>query len=194
MHAVDVEGDKVGNNLSYDSFFIKMPLFITTIIVINSSLKFPCIILILVCRDLWATYVHKRGSITIDLSETWSPIYTKTDLSTLLNNTKVGEIYTMVLQVSSECLQDVGIGLSGEDGWFKTNVPANSKNKVIVITDIWKGITGTTLETRSSCASKNLTIHEIELFKGKNRCLKSGLYSPFVPSYSTKFTLHNINS
>ena len=129
---------------------------------------------ILECTDLWTYFVHKKRPIDVVLTEEYEDIYTNNDLSVLLKNTVVGEMYTMVLQVSSTCPEDVEIGFSGDGGWFKTYVPANSSNHLITITDIWKGAEDTRLESRQTCGLNNLTIHQVQLVKGTENCLNQG--------------------
>ena len=108
------------------------------------------------------------------MTEEYEDIYTSNDLSALLKNTVVGEIYTMILTISSTCPEDIEIGFSGDGGWFKTYVPANSTNDLITITDIWKGAEHTRLESRKTCGSNNLTIHKVQLVKGTVNCLNKG--------------------
>ena len=48
-----------------------------------------------------------------------------------MTNTVVGETYTMVLQITSTCQNEVEIAFSGHDDWFKSYVPANAKAETI---------------------------------------------------------------
>ena len=110
------------------------------------------------------------------MTEEYEDIYTNNDLSALLKNTVVGEMYTMILTISSTCPEDIEIGFSGDGGWFKTYVPANSTNDLITITDIWKGTEHTRLESRQTCGLNNLTIHHVQLVKGTENCLNKGAF------------------
>jgi len=94
------------------------------------------------------------------------------DLRRLLEFTEEGEVYTMVYNVSLNCPNDIEIGLSGDGGWFKTDIPANSDKREIAVTDTWKSVINPRLETRMSCgASRAITIYQIKLFKGPLPCL-----------------------
>ena len=121
------------------------------------------------------------------MTEEYEDIYTNNDLSALLKNTVVGEMYTMILTISSTCPEDIEIGFSGDGGWFKTYVPANSTNDLITITDIWKGAKHTRLESRNTCSSNNLTIHKVQLVKGTENCLNKGAFMTSCNNYD-----HNI--
>ena len=82
----------------------------------------------------------------------------------------------MILTISSTCPEDIEIGFSGDGGWFKTYVPANSTNDLITITDIWKGAEDTRLESRKTCGSNSLTINKVQLVKGTENCLNKGAF------------------
>ena len=83
----------------------------------------------------------------------------------------MGQKYTLVLKVSSTCSNDIEVGFAGLGGWFKTNVPANSKEAMITITDTWKNVPNTAFENRMTCRGKSITIHQIQLVKGSKNCL-----------------------
>ena len=105
------------------------------------------------------------------MNKEFSKFYEKEDLQTLFENAVVGQKYTMVLKVSSTCPKDVEIGFSGEGGWFKTNVPANSNGVDIIVTDVWKGNLNTRFESRIKCKGSTMTIQKIQLIKGTDNCL-----------------------
>ena len=96
--------------------------------------------------------------------------YNSIELKNLLEFTKEGEKYTMVFNISSTCEKDIEIGLSGDGGWFKTNIPANSNNALINVTDRWKteptiNYNDPRLENRAKCGdSSEITIYQIQLF------------------------------
>ena len=83
----------------------------------------------------------------------------------------MGQKYTLVLKVSSTCSNDIEVGFGGLGGWFKKNIPANSKDAVITITDTWKNVPNTAFENRMTCWGKSITIHQIQLVKGSKNCL-----------------------
>ena len=128
------------------------------------------------CLDYWGSYVFKDFPITRTLQYPYGKIYEKKDLWSLLQNTEAGELYTMVINISSNCTKDIEIGFSGDGGWFKTNIPANSDNKQVTVTDKWKPKEklqndDPRLESRMICgASYQFTIHQIKLFKGPVNC------------------------
>ena len=107
----------------------------------------------------------------MSLNKDFAKFYEKDDLQTLFENVVVGQKYTMVLEVSSTCPKDVEIGFSGEGGWFKTNVPANSKDVHIIETDVWKSNSNTRFESRLKCKGSTMTIQKIQLIKGTENCL-----------------------
>lgn len=113
------------------------------------------------------------------MTEQYEDIYTNNDLTKLLKNTMAGKEYTMVLKVSSTCPEDLEIGFSGDGGWFKVNIPANSTNEEITVTDVWKDVENTRLESRQTCGSNNLEIKQIQLHNTKN-CLTPGLSLQFI--------------
>ena len=93
---------------------------------------------------------------------------------------KPGTEYTMVLTVSSTCPMNIEIGFSGKGGWFKTNIPANSNNVQITVTDTWEDVPNASLDNRITCGNIEtyfrITIHQIQLFKGswvKGNCVPS---------------------
>ena len=78
----------------------------------------------------------------------------------------------MVFNVSSNCKNDIVIGFSGEGGWFKTSIPANSNIEQLTVTDNWKPVSNVRLENRGqTCGAAEITIHHIQLFKGPVNCL-----------------------
>ena len=83
----------------------------------------------------------------------------------------------MILQVSSTCYNDVEVGFAGLGGWFKVDVPANSKSSQITVTDTWKNVPDTAFENRKTCGGKTITIHQIQLVKGSENCfIEKGTY------------------
>lgn len=116
-------------------------------------------------NDLWSKYVTKQLPITVDLSSTWRKFYKPQDLSALGAEIQVGKPYTIGYNVTSTCSKDVVIGFAGSGGFFKGNVPANSKNKLVMISDNWMN-SATRLENRGSCHRRKITIHNIHLFEG----------------------------
>ena len=123
------------------------------------------------CTDLWRKFVLNKRPVKIALTKKFQAFYTNDDLSALLKYAITGEIYTMVLRVSSTCPNDVTIGFSGRNGSFKVEVPANSKNERIAVTDTWDGIKSTRLENRMTCGLNNVTIHHVRLIKATEDCL-----------------------
>ena len=128
-------------------------------------------ILSLACFDLWDAFVDKKAPIVADLNKDFTKFYETEDLRKLFENAVVGQKYTMFLKVSSTCPKDVKIGFSGEGGWFKTNVPANSNGVQIIVNDVWKGDLNTRFESRIKCKGSTITIHKIQLIKGTENCL-----------------------
>ena len=87
---------------------------------------------------------------------------------------KPGNEYTMVLNISSTCPKDIEIGFAGKGGWFKTDVPANSNNVLLTVTDTWEDERNTRFENRQICNRFRLysfTIHQIQLFEGSRNCI-----------------------
>ena len=82
-----------------------------------------------------------------------------------------------MLQVSSTCSSDVEVGFAGLGGWFKVDIPANSKSSQITVTDTWKSVPNTAFENRKTCGDKKITIHDIQLVKGSENCfIEQGKY------------------
>ena len=123
------------------------------------------------CHDLWGSSVPKKVPATLTLNSNYADFFTTNDLSKLIRSNQVGQKYTLVLKVSSTCSNDIEVGFAGLGGWFKTNVPANSKLAMITITDTWKNVPNTAFENRMTCRGKSITIHQIQLVKGSNNCL-----------------------
>ena len=105
------------------------------------------------------------------MNRNYGQIIPTKDLLILLEFIEVGEEYTMVYNVSSNCKSDIVIGFSGEGGWFKTSIPANSNMEQLTVTDTWKPVSNLRLENRLSCGATEITIHNIQLFKGPVNCL-----------------------
>lgn len=117
-------------------------------------------------------HVSKKAPVYVALYSNFRDFYVNNDLSELIKGLEpeVGEKFTMILEVSSTCTHDVEIGFSGQGGWFKKNVPANSKNAKLIITDTWRHVPDTRFENRNTCGSKSVTIHQIQLVKGSENC------------------------
>ena len=144
--------------------------------------------------DLWKEFVAKTGPVTLKLNMNYKTFYGNNDLSTLLQNTDIGQVYTMKLRVTSTCPNDVEIGFAGEGGWFKTVVPANSNDALIVVTDSWKGVANTRFQNRAKCGSKSITIHKIQLFNGPEVASEvNGKYCLIVISRRKRIFIHNIS-
>ena len=114
------------------------------------------------------------------LNTAFGQIYEFYEISMLQSFMKPGAEYTMVLTVSSTCPIDIEIGFSGKDGWFKTNIPANSNNVQVTVTDTWEDVPKARLENRMTCGKfktyLKITFHKIQLFKGswvKGNCVSS---------------------
>ena len=137
-----------------------------------------CIYFLLACIDLWGKYVSKKGPITVSLDKQFQELFSLNDLSKLITNTIVGETYTMVLEVTSTCQNEVEIGFSGHGGWLKAYAPANAKATTITATSEWKEadlkVQGHRFESRTVCRGKSLTIHHIQLVKGSENCFEDG--------------------
>ena len=122
------------------------------------------------CVDLWGTYVTKPFPFTSYLNKNYEDIYGASEISMLQSFIKPGTEYTMVLTVSSTCPMNIEIGFSGKGGWFKTNIPANSNNVQITVTDTWEDVPNTRFENRMTCGTIDtyfrIIIHKIQLFKG----------------------------
>ena len=102
----------------------------------------------------------------------YRPIIETKDLLILLEFIEVGDEYTMVFNVSSNCDKDIEIGFSGEGGWFKTSIPASSNIEQLTVTDNWRPVSNLQLEnTWMTCGAAEITIHHIQLFKGPVNCL-----------------------
>ena len=85
-----------------------------------------------------------------------------------------------MLQVSSTCSSEVEVGFAGLGGWFKVDVPANSKSSQVTVTDTWKSVPNTAFENRNTCGDKKITIHQIQLVKGSENCfIEKGKYLNF---------------
>ena len=94
-----------------------------------------------------------------------------------MTNTVVGETYTMVLQITSTCQNEVEVGFSGHDDWFKSYVPANAKAETITVTSQWKQANepmDPRFESRTACSGKSIIIHHIQLVKGSENCFEMG--------------------
>ena len=89
------------------------------------------------------------------------------DISTLIEKAVVGRTYTMVLKVTSTCEKPIEIGFNGR--WFVSYAPPNAKGSTITVTDKWQGPSkwhNLRLESRTACAGKSLTIHNIQFVEG----------------------------
>ena len=88
------------------------------------------------------------------------------DISTLIEKAVVGRTYTMVLEVTSTCGKSIEIGFNG--GWFLSYAPPNAKRSTITVTDKWQDPSGMNLrlQSRTACAGKSLTIHNIQFVEG----------------------------
>ena len=51
----------------------------------------------------------------------------------------------------SDFFSDIEIGFSDKGGWFKTNIPANSNNVQITVTDTWEDVPNASLDNRITC-------------------------------------------
>ena len=126
------------------------------------------------CLDLWETYATKTFPFKINLNQNFNDIIRTNELSRLQSIMKPGNEYTMVLNISSPCPNDIEIGFSGKGGWFKTDVPANSNNVLLTVTDTWEDERNTRFENRQICSRSRLysfTIHQIQLFEGSRNCI-----------------------
>ena len=112
----------------------------------------------------------KKKPIKMTLTKKLQAFYSTSELSALLKNMIAGEIYKMVLRVSSTCPNDVTIGFSGRNGYFNVEVPAISKYERIVVIDRWEEINSTSLENRMTCGLNNITIHNVRLIKVTEDC------------------------
>ena len=120
------------------------------------------------------------------MNNRYEDFYDKNDLSRLVENTEIGQTYTMELRVTSTCPNDVEIGFAGQGGWFTTTVNANLRDSKITVTDTWRGshfghVGHIRLENRMACGSSTITIHQIKLVKGSGNCFvaKIGIYLCF---------------
>ena len=102
-----------------------------------------------------------------------------------------GETYTMKLNVTSTCENSVEIGFTRDNGcWFCSNVTPNAVDSIITVTDKWELMLRLRLESRTKCAGKSLTIHQIQLAEGPEDCFSGGIFHYGMKiSFLTKNTL-----
>ena len=91
----------------------------------------------------------------------------------LLQFIELGDEYTMVYEVSSNCQEDIEIGFPGKGQYwiFKASIPANANMEQLTVTDTWKPVSKLRLENKMYCRAAEITIHNIQLFKGPVNCL-----------------------
>ena len=115
--------------------------------------------------------------ITNKLDEDYTTFYEDKDFSTLRERAVEGETYTMNLKVTSTCENPVEIGFSrGSDCWFCSNATPNAVDSIITVTDKWELMLRLRLESRTKCAGKSLTIHQIQLVEGPENCFSAGIF------------------
>ena len=120
------------------------------------------------------TYGAKTFPFKINLNRNYNDIIRTHELSGLQSIMKPGNEYTMVLNISSTCLNGIEIGFAGKGGWFKTDVPAKANNALLTVTDTWEDVRNTRFENRQICNRFRLysfTIHQIQLFEGSRNCI-----------------------
>ena len=88
----------------------------------------------------------------------------------------------MVLNVTSDCEKPIEIGFASGNitdlvDSFLLYAPANTKGSKITARDEWKrwNQRNLTLESRTSCPGKSLTIHDIQFVKGPENCFSRGM-------------------
>ena len=88
----------------------------------------------------------------------------------------------MVLNVTSNCEKPIEIGFASRDfpelGSFLSYAPANTTGSMITARDEWQDASQPNfrLESRTSCAGKSLTIHDIQFVKGRENCFSGGMF------------------
>ena len=120
------------------------------------------------------TYVAKAFPFKVNLNRNFNDIIRTNELSRIQSIIKPGNEYTMVLNISSTCPIDIKIGFAGKGGWFITDVPANSDDVLLTVTDTWEDYRTTRFENREICSRDKLysfTIYQIQLFEGSRNCI-----------------------
>ena len=88
-----------------------------------------------------------------------------------------------MLNVTADCEKPIEIVFASGNftdlvSSFLSYAPANTKGSMIIVRDEWKGMNQTNLrvESRTSCAGKSLTIHDIQFAKGRENCFSGGMF------------------
>ena len=123
---------------------------------------------------MWKEHVQSTRPRRVLLDEQFQELFGLRDLSTLITKTISGKPYTMILNVTSTCPNEVEIGFSGLGGWMKSYAPAKAKELLITVTGEWKVTSNIRLESRTICTGSSLIIHRIQLVKGPANCLEPG--------------------